>query len=223
TNPYTVQQNGVAERMNRTLLEKFRCLLISSGLQKPFWGEVVLTVAYLINLSPSVPLLGKSPETVWSGVKGYRLWVRSKPGFKVIISRDVMFNENEMPCLSKLEIEQKDTTFNKVEDNQKGGDILVEENIDEQNIDVPIENDETPLDNYQLARDRSRREQRILSRLKDFQVALNIKNFESSNIDKALKSKEWLSAMNEEMKSLKDNHTWDLVPKPKTCSLVDCK
>ncbi|KAL0320000.1 UNVERIFIED_CONTAM: hypothetical protein Sradi_5261500 [Sesamum radiatum] len=35
-----------------------------------------------------------------NGVKGYRLWVRSQPGLKIITSRDVTFNEQEMPCLS---------------------------------------------------------------------------------------------------------------------------
>ncbi|CAA0832957.1 Uncharacterized mitochondrial protein AtMg00820 [Striga hermonthica] len=34
-----------------------------------------------------------------NGVKGYRLWLRSVLGFKVVISRDVVFNESEMPCL----------------------------------------------------------------------------------------------------------------------------
>ena len=31
------------------------------------------------------------------GVKGYRLWLRDKGGFKTIISRDVIFNENNFP------------------------------------------------------------------------------------------------------------------------------
>ena len=33
------------------------------------------------------------------GVKGYRLWLKENNGFKVIISRDVIFNENNMPCI----------------------------------------------------------------------------------------------------------------------------
>lgn len=33
----TPQQNGVAERMNRTILNKVRCLLAKSGLPKSFW------------------------------------------------------------------------------------------------------------------------------------------------------------------------------------------
>lgn len=36
---YTPQQNGVAERMNRTLMEKVRCLLNESGLGEKFWAE----------------------------------------------------------------------------------------------------------------------------------------------------------------------------------------
>ncbi|POO00142.1 hypothetical protein TorRG33x02_039200, partial [Trema orientale] len=32
----------------------------------------------------------------YSGVKGYRLWVRDAPGVQVINSRDIIFNENEM-------------------------------------------------------------------------------------------------------------------------------
>ena len=33
------------------------------------------------------------------GVKGYRLWNLSEPGFKVVISKDVLFDESEFPCL----------------------------------------------------------------------------------------------------------------------------
>lgn len=33
------------------------------------------------------------------GVKEYRLLVRDQPGIKIIISKDVVFNEDDMPCL----------------------------------------------------------------------------------------------------------------------------
>ena len=56
TVPGTPQHNGAAERMNRTILEKMRCMIRVTQLPKPFWGEAVLTVVYLINRSPSVPL-----------------------------------------------------------------------------------------------------------------------------------------------------------------------
>ena len=34
------------------------------------------------------------------GTKGYRLWVREGNGFKIINSRDVIFNETVFPCQS---------------------------------------------------------------------------------------------------------------------------
>jgi hypothetical protein len=39
TTPYTSQQNGVVERMNRTLMEKARCMLSGAGLGQEFLGR----------------------------------------------------------------------------------------------------------------------------------------------------------------------------------------
>jgi transposase InsO family protein len=50
--PYTPQQNGAAERLNRTLMEKVRAMLYDAGLSKPYWGEAVVTATMLHNLSP---------------------------------------------------------------------------------------------------------------------------------------------------------------------------
>ena len=66
TVPMTPQQNGVAERMNRTLNECARSMRIHACLPKMFWAEAVNTAAYLINHGPSIPLDGKIPEEVWS-------------------------------------------------------------------------------------------------------------------------------------------------------------
>ena len=50
TIPETPQQNGLAERCNRTLLEMARCLLIDSGLPKMMWGLAILHAARIRNL-----------------------------------------------------------------------------------------------------------------------------------------------------------------------------
>ena len=50
------QQNGVAERMNKTLLERARCMLNQAKLRKQFWAETVATTSYLINCSPHTAL-----------------------------------------------------------------------------------------------------------------------------------------------------------------------
>ena len=56
TVPYTPQQNGVAERMNRTIISRARCMLSNAGLHRRFWAEAASTACYLINRSPSIPL-----------------------------------------------------------------------------------------------------------------------------------------------------------------------
>ncbi|KAL0893973.1 hypothetical protein ABMA27_014049 [Loxostege sticticalis] len=65
--PYSPQQNGLAERMNRTLVEKARCMLINANLQKYLWAEAVVTAAYIVNRSPTRALDWKTPEEKWSG------------------------------------------------------------------------------------------------------------------------------------------------------------
>lgn len=65
TPPKTPQLNGLAERMNRTLVERVRCMLSEAKLPNFFWAEAVNTVAYVINQSPAVSLDGDVPDRVW--------------------------------------------------------------------------------------------------------------------------------------------------------------
>ena len=67
TVPRTPQQNGLAERMNKTILERVRCMLIFSGLPKTFWAEATVTACYLINRCPSSAIGFKTPIEVWTG------------------------------------------------------------------------------------------------------------------------------------------------------------
>lgn len=61
--PYSQYLNGVAERMNRSLLEKGRALLYEANLPKSFWGFAILTAAYLKIDYPAVPLKITLPIT----------------------------------------------------------------------------------------------------------------------------------------------------------------
>ncbi|CAL9011600.1 unnamed protein product [Prunus brigantina] len=63
----TPQHNGIAERMNRTIVERIRTMLSHAKLPKSFWGEALMTVVDPINLSPSAPLNGDVPNKFWSG------------------------------------------------------------------------------------------------------------------------------------------------------------
>ena len=55
----TPQQNGVAERLNHTLLEKVRCMMMQSGLPRSFWAEALVYVSHLINKLSCTAIQGK--------------------------------------------------------------------------------------------------------------------------------------------------------------------
>ena len=57
----TPQQNGLAERKNRQLLEVIRASLFDMNVPREYWGEVVKSAAYLINRTPSRVLEFKTP------------------------------------------------------------------------------------------------------------------------------------------------------------------
>lgn len=66
---YTPQQNGLAERMNRTIVERAKCLLFDAELEKCYWAEAANMAVYLINRSVCSAHASKTPEEVWSGIK----------------------------------------------------------------------------------------------------------------------------------------------------------
>jgi len=81
---YTPQQNGVAERMNRTILDLIRSMLHASHVPKEFWAEALTTAVYIRNRVPSHALpssetpyhrwMGKSPNLSHLRVFGCKCW-----------------------------------------------------------------------------------------------------------------------------------------------------
>ncbi|GJX83877.1 zinc finger, CCHC-type containing protein [Tanacetum coccineum] len=65
TAPYTPQQNGVAERKNRTLKEMVNSMLSYSGLSEGFWGEAMLTACYILNRTPNKNSK-QTPYEIWT-------------------------------------------------------------------------------------------------------------------------------------------------------------
>lgn len=91
---YTPQQNGVAERANRTIMEMVRCLLLQSNLDHTFWGEAAKTAVYIRNRCPSKILGTKTPFEIWTGRRP------SVKHFKVFGSKAVYLNKK--PGKNKL-------------------------------------------------------------------------------------------------------------------------
>lgn len=202
----TPEQNGVAERMNRTLLNKIRCLLFSSGLEKTFSGEALATATYLVNRSPNRSIGFKTPYEIWYnripnlmhlktfgctayvhqsidkieprsvkgiflgyalGAKGYRIYISNKGKPKVVIARNVVFNEHEFPKLMAKKgscftddagpSETKNTTSIEIDNELIYGDATEQQTDATDQTNEPDEHGQEDLADYQLASDRTRR------------------------------------------------------------------
>ena len=80
----TPQLNGIAERLNRTLLERIRAFAHGSGLPKLLWGEALCHAVWPKNCTRTCALDGKMPVQALFGrppdlsspcVWGSRIWV----------------------------------------------------------------------------------------------------------------------------------------------------
>ncbi|GJV08228.1 retrovirus-related pol polyprotein from transposon TNT 1-94 [Tanacetum coccineum] len=230
----TPQQNGLAERMNRTLLNNVSIYNIGEEDTYGFMGKLKPRAIKCIFL--------RYPD----GVKGYRLWRLDDVKPKIIISRDVVFNENLMykdtlkgagAAGSRKEVEFE------VELQGSRVELTVDPHTEENPGNEYEEQDEEPqqqnLDNYVLVHDRAKRTITIPVRYRD-EYNISLSRPSGSKVDdiaayalaiaeeedthksiifyEAINSSEkddWVRAMEEEMSSLKKNHTWELKPRYK--------
>ena len=61
TVPHNPEQNGMAERANRTLIEMARCMIQDSGMDKKYWAEALVTAAYTRNMVSTSTRPGTTP------------------------------------------------------------------------------------------------------------------------------------------------------------------
>ena len=66
TTPYNPQQNGVAERKNRTIMEFARAMLHDQYIPMHLWVESTKTTVYIQNRTPHRVLENKTPKEVSS-------------------------------------------------------------------------------------------------------------------------------------------------------------
>jgi transposase InsO family protein len=71
TAPYSLQQNGVVERKNQTVVGMARSLLKSMEVPGKFWGEAVSNAVYLLNRAPTKSITGKTPYEAYHNRKPF--------------------------------------------------------------------------------------------------------------------------------------------------------
>ncbi|KAK9928322.1 hypothetical protein M0R45_025465 [Rubus argutus] len=272
TTAYTPQQNGVAERKNRTVMNMVRAMLSEKKVPKSFWPEATRWCIHVLNRSPTLVVKNMTPEEAWSGEKpsvdhfrvfgcvgyvhipdarriklddksvscvllgysekskGYKMY--DPVGDKVIISRDVVFEEDRM-C-------DWDTNYEKDQlmelewgdiDEQEAAEIEGEGGVGDVNVqEEEVEREINEADVVAPAREENLvvREGRIrrapiwtvdyvsgegLSEEEEANMALMVTE-DPTTFEEAVQSSKWRQAMNEEIESIEKNQTWNLVELP---------
>jgi len=89
------QQNGVAERKNRILVEAARCMMIQPKLSPSFWAEVIATANYIRNRCITKSLDSGTP---------FEKWTESRPNVHHLQKFDCkIFILNKFPNKGKFE------------------------------------------------------------------------------------------------------------------------
>ncbi|CAK1553247.1 unnamed protein product [Leptosia nina] len=233
TIPYTPQLNGKAERLNRTLMEKTRALLLDGAVPKYLWGEALLTASFLLNRCLTKDDRCKKGILVGYVRNGYKIWYENK----IIRARDVRINESEQGVLGGYlednevihglwEGDREDQNSNNT--NKKNREEEVRE-VREGDVARNISNSANEVREAEVARNISnsangvregdfgrivepQRNRKPPDRYKDF--IMEDGEFSLLTFEEGIDSKEkenWWKAIKEEMNSLKENNTWSFV------------
>lgn len=249
TAPYSPQQNGVAERKNRSILDMVRSMLKSKDMPKEFWAEAVRCAVYLQNRCPHSNLEDLTPQEAWNGqkptvshlrvfgsvsyahvpdqrrkkledkskklvfigydekTKGYRLYDPVEK--KIIVSRDVEVNEASNWDWRKEK---------EYEDEEVPTDLA---------IPMPIISPPKPTDPpYRSTSDdeeeeeegpsqrRYRNLQDIYETTPEIHMVCLLADGENIAFVEAVKDEKWRHAMDEEIKSIEKNQTWEIADLP---------
>ncbi|BBH09623.1 ADP glucose pyrophosphorylase large subunit 1 [Prunus dulcis] len=261
---YTPQQNGVAERKNRTIMELARSMLKAKAMPNRFWAEAVACAVYLLNHASSNSVEGKTPQEAWSGLKpcishlrifgsiayshipdetrrklddksekcilvGYSEKAKAYKLFnpltnKIIVSRDVKFNEedawnwseakNQSPILLDIGLENPDLTPPTTSSSQESSS---------QGLSSTSSSDSSEEEEISRGQRRSTRAHQPSTRYPSSDYVLitnggtNFALFVDADpimFEEASKDEKWVKAMDQEIDSIKKNDTWELVDLP---------
>ena len=187
-----------------------------------------------------------------TGVKGYKVWLLEAK--KVVISRNAVFREELMyksidqdrgETVRSMKSESGGSVESSVEvggSSETQSECQIEGGVDQQGDGTDQPESETTnnteegvedLSNYQLARDRIRRQIVKPARFTEesevafaLSVSEEIDCEEPRSYDEAMRSKDakkWNTGMDDEMCSLDKNKTWNLVDLPKGKKAIGCK
>ena len=260
---YSPQQNGIAERKNRSLVEVARTMLNDSNLSKWWWAEAVNTANHIQNrvisqATNSIPyeklfeiqlkfddlhvfgedvyvkihdaqrqkLDDKATKMKFLGYdvnsKGYRLGdVKNR---RIVISRDVKFLSDSRAEVDLTSYRENDDGSGSLNEESQDSDI---ESVNEEDESSGADEEEVP----EVRKSHRSNKGKLPGHFTDYVLFSKDEEDEKMeseprNFKEASKPEhegKWVKAMEEELKSIADNETWELVDLPEERSAIGSK
>jgi transposase InsO family protein len=245
---YTAQQNGRAERFNRTITELVRAMLNEQGIAKKYWAEEFAAAIDIYNISPR---LG-NVQTPWELFYGTKPDVRSLRTFGCEV-----YCRKTAPALTKLGERSERSRLMDREPSTKGWRVLLEtgsvvirydcifvegstvedsdtanSNSDsdtgDEDADARAEHDSS-TEERQPKRTLPPRTREPSKRLRDayaLMCQVDTSRDEPATLQEALAQEDgdlWQQAADEEMRSLRELGVYELVEKPEGVKLLKNK
>ncbi|CAL8078306.1 unnamed protein product [Prunus armeniaca] len=206
TTAYTPQQNDVSERKNCTILNMVRSLLVKGRIPKKFWPEAVLWPVHILNRSPTFSIKNMTAQEAWRGLKP------AVDHFRVF------------GCIAYAHI--PDEKRKKLDDKSEKCVFLV--SVKQQ---IPVYDDS---DNEEVADPETQAQQppqpEVQSSQQFEEERYNLRDENSRkrpawmmDYDEAVKEEKWREAMDNEIKSIEKNQTWELTNLPKGKKTIGVK
>ncbi|KAL8087732.1 hypothetical protein AgCh_037766 [Apium graveolens] len=218
TTTYTPQQNGVAERKNRTILDMARSMVKAKHLPRTFWAEPVQCAVYLLNRCPTKSVRNKTPNEAWSGSKPSVGHLRI---FGCIAYAHIP-DQKRKKLDDKGEKKVAGLFFNGDDDDSDNQNI--EDDRDDDQTPPPSPNQQTlgstPSTGGSSSSGGAPRKMRSLDNIyeatspvqKSFDYSLFCLMAECNPVtfEEASEERKWNKAMDEEIGAIKKNDTWEL-------------
>ena len=249
--PKTPEQNGVAERLNRTLIEAVRGMLIQSKLPQKFWVEALSTAVYLHNRSPTKGVANMTPFEAWTGVKpdvkhlrsfgctvyahipkDERKKLDSKAKKCVLLGYGTetkgyrLYDPQNLRVIYSRDVKFNESEFG-IEKELPGNEFQADKHVTlelSNDNDVVVEDDQA--DNAEINERQPVRERRAPDRFGEWVTIASKDVVEPTTISEALcgpNAERWHEAMQQEMDSLQEHDVWELTELPKDRKAVGCK
>lgn len=240
------QQNGIAERKNRTLCDAVRTMLQSAKLPAALWAEALANAVYTFNRMPRTGL-ERSPLEMFSGKHRTSFFIEfGAPVFVATTQHGRKKLDDRAVFMRFLSVDEQSKGFRLWD----GRTVRVERNVkflkskseilsfDKFYFEAPTQSKSIPPNSVENESEliqhlsspstvELRRSKRLIAQQIDKAATVIIDHsLEPKTYKQAINSQDkekWSIAMEEELKSIKDNNTWSLVDLPQGRKAIGSK